>query len=270
MTHTRPWSDEPLKTLENKYQLAIDLAFCCEKLVHQVAIIRDTLPIAAAELSDSAAETIKDATTFVTDVARHMLPSSLLRDSLNWFREHQFSDAEKQSWISVSHIAASSLSEFKDNIPMLVSHMKVMATTLARFRDELKSIVGDREAGTSPNELRFRVVENGAMLYGVYVPVTKLLLTLLKNFHDIERECTYEKIAGWHTTWKDKYENREGDAAERDISKRIGELNSKLRKAFCLGDSSNPIGKRKPNDETLWQLNLPMLKEAALKLDRKK
>lgn len=270
MTRTRPWSDDPLKTLESKYHIALHLTYCCEVILYHVALVRDTLPNRAGDMSDSAAETFNESTSFFADFAKHMLPGTLLGESLTWFREHKLSKEEKQAWISVVDIATSPFSEFKDNIALLVSHMKVMATTMAKFRDELQVIIADREAGKSPNELRFSVVEKGAVLYGVFVPVTRLLLTLLQKFHDIERECTYEKIASWHPTWKDKYQNREGDAAERDIGKRIGELNVKLRKAFSLNNSSNPIGKRKPNDETLWQLNLPMLKEAALKLPLKK
>ena len=170
MTHTRPWSDDPLKTLENKYQLVVDLAHGFEKIVHQVAIIRDVLPRGAGEISESVAETIEEATTLFMKFGKKLLPGSMLYDSLVWFREHKLSVAEKQAWISAGLIATSPLSVLKDDIEMLVSHMKVMARTLARFREELGSIIADREAGKSPNELRFNVVEKGAMLYGVFVP----------------------------------------------------------------------------------------------------
>lgn len=232
MNHTRPWSDDPIKTLENKFQLAIDLSYCCEKIVYQLAIVRDNLPETAGEISDSAAETIQEATNFIMAIGKQMLPGSLLYDSLIWFCAHALSDDEKQVWNSFGRISNLPLSEFKDEIAMQVDNMREMAKALARFRDEFELIIASREAGNSPNELRFSVVEKGAMLYGVFVPVTTLLLTLLRKLHDIERECTYEKIASWHPTWKDKYENREGDAAERDISKRIGEPTSRKIRVF--------------------------------------
>jgi hypothetical protein len=264
--HTRPWSDDPLRTLENKYQIAIDLAYCCEKVVYQLAIIWDTLPEVIAEISDPGAVTVREANSVIRDVVQQMLPGSLLYDSLVWFREHTSTDKEKRTWESIVRIANSPCSASQNDIAMLVMDMKPLANLLARFRDELKLTVSHREAGTSPNELRFHEVEKGVMLYGVFVPVTKLKRVLLKKFHDIERECTFQTIASWHSTWKDKYENKEVEAAERDIAKRIGELSQTLRVAFHLDRSSMPIQKRTPNEQTLWQLDLPMLKVAALKV----
>lgn len=85
------------------------------------------------------------------------------------------------------------------------------------------------------------------------------------------KEHTFESIATWHDTWKEQWGTAEGIDLERDIAKRLGELNRKLVKAFnCAAKSPKLIQKRKSlTDETLWKLNRDNMKTAALNLGQK-
>ena len=255
-----PWDADDREVLREKWRLASETASWCERLLHEVEILR--IPVNnVAEQTPEHDELAVDARNMFIAVGQKLFESGLTMADWKWFVENRIPD-EPDQWQKLGEHCQQA-EKLNDLFRCLEEFVRAIAKAKRTFADSIRLSLNAWEEADNPNTSWFQRADNGVRLHGTLVEVrgrnADVLFFLCQR---TSRPSTYEDLARLSETWQDGLDVADDDvtkSTQSNIRTCINEINKALRKSFNLEPKQNLV--KLVGQKRGWKLNKDLLQE---------
>jgi len=258
-----PWDADDREVLREKWRMANGTASQCERLLHEVELLRIRVDH-VAERTPEHDELAVDARKMFIAVGKNLLESGLTMADWKWFVENRIPD-EPDQWQELGEHWQQA-EKLKDLFYCLEEFVRAIAKAKRTFADSIRLSLNAWEEADNPNTSWFQRADNGVRLHGRLVEVSgrdaMVLRFLCKR---TTRSSTYEDLASLAKNWEQGLDSRNDKticSTKSNIRSCLNQIRKAIRLSFELTGEHDPVKQSKPGpgwklDKDLLQSNSP-------------
>ena len=258
-----PWDADDRDVLREKWRLANETASQCERLLHEVELLRIRVDHVDERTSEHD-ELAVDARKMFIAVGKNLLESGLTMADWKWFVENRIPD-EPDQWQELGEHWQQA-EKLKDLFHCLEEFVRAITKAKRKFADAIRLSLNAWEETDNPNTSWFQQADNGVRLHGTLVEVRGRDAEVLRFLcQRTSRPTTYRDLASLAKVWDDGLTSGNDKtirSTESNIRTCLGQIRKAIRLSFELTEEHDPVKQAKPGpgwklDKDLLQSNSP-------------
>ena len=253
-----PWDADDREVLREKLRMANETASQCERLLHEVELLRIRVDHVAERTSEHD-ELAVDARKMFIAVGKNLLESGLTMADWKWFVENRIPDEPDQWQELCEHWQQAE--KLKDLFHCLEEFVRAIAKAKRKFADAIRLSLNAWGEADNPNTSWFQQADNGVRLHGRLVEVRGRDAMVLRFLcQRTTRSSTYENLASLAESWEQGLDSGHNDtirSTKSNIRTCLGQIRKAIRLSFELTEEDDPVKQSEPGPG--WELDINLL-----------
>lgn len=255
-----PWDADDREVLREKWRLADETASQCERLLHEVELLRIRVDHVAERTSEHD-ELAVDARKMFIAVGKNLLESGLTMADWKWFVENRIPD-EPDQWQELGEHWQQA-EKLKDLFHCLEEFVRAITKAKRKFADAIRLSLNAWEEADNPNTSWFQQADKGVRLHGTLVEVRGRDAEVLRFLcQRTTRISTYEDLASLAENWGQGLDSRNDKAVlstKSNIRSCLNRIRDKIRLSFELTEEDDPVKSSTRGPVSGWKLDKDLL-----------
>lgn len=257
-----PWGADDREVLREKWRMANETASQCERLLHEVELLRIRVDHVVEGTSEHDELAVYARKMFIAD-GKNLFESGLTMADWEWFLENRIPDESDQWQELAKHWQQAE--KLKDEFHRIEEFVRPIAKAKRKFADAIRLSLNAWGEADNPNTSWFQRADNGVRLHGRLVEIrgrdAEVLRFLCKR---TTRSSTYEDLASLAKVWEDGLDSGNDKtirSTKSNIRTCLGQIRKAIRLSFELTEEDDPVKSFTRGPVSGWGLDINLLQE---------